>query len=84
MGAIISFLSWKTIPSCDIHKKPKVGEFLDVKLLDKAGLVFDDNELLFCREATLHLWEELSNWIAPVVDGRSIVGQVRGPPGTGK
>ena len=56
-----------------------------MKLLDAAGLVFhEDNEPLFCRENTLRLWDTLSRWSAPARDGLSVVGHVRGPPGTGK
>jgi hypothetical protein len=66
--------------------KPEVGGFLDVRLLDKAGLVFgEEGELLFCRQETLRLWEELSNWsVLPAKGGLSVIGMVRGPPGTGK
>lgn len=73
----------------DIPAKPIVGEFLQVALLDAAGLVFeqkDEQEPLYCREGTLLLWTTLSGWCAGSTreSGRSIVGHVRGPPGTGK
>jgi hypothetical protein len=75
---------WKTLPSPQIPSKPNEGNFLDVQLLNKAGLVREgENELLFCRLDTLRLWEELSAWSSPTEDGRSVVGLVRGPPGTG-
>jgi hypothetical protein len=76
---------WKTVPSPQIPSKPTVaGDFLDVQLLNKAGLVSEgENELLFCRADTLRLWEELSAWSSPTEVARSVVGLVRGPPGTG-
>jgi hypothetical protein len=79
--------SWTTLPSADIPGEPKVGELFDVKLLGRAGLVFNrdrDKEFLFCRDDTLRLWKTLSTWSAPAQDGLSVVGHVRGPPGTGK
>jgi hypothetical protein len=75
---------WETLPSPQIPSKPNEGNFLDVQLLNKAGLVREgENELLFCRLDTLRLWKELCAWSSPTEDGRSVVGLVRGPPGTG-
>ncbi len=81
-----NFSDWITLPLSDIPSKPEVGGFLDVKLLDIAGLVFrKESELLYCRKETLHLWEELSKWsVSSAEDLLSVVGLVRGPPGTGK
>jgi hypothetical protein len=76
---------WEFLSSSLIPSKPREREFLDVQLLDKAGLVSKEEiELLFCRADTLRLWEELSAWSSPTEKhGLSVVGLVRGPPGTG-
>ena len=77
-----SYFGWVSVSSANIPSKPNLGDFLGVRLLETTGL--PDHGPLYCRMQTCRLWEELCEWSHPQVDNRSIVGIVRGAPGTGK
>ncbi|CAB9531730.1 expressed unknown protein [Seminavis robusta] len=86
MGAWIlsPLFDWTAVPSADIpDNKPKEGDYLDVRLLETTGLPVNRGRM-YCRGETCRLWDKLSQWSAPQDDNRSVIGYVRGPPGTGK